>query len=74
MKKCNVGFNGIKQGPIWEVNELDKQAIRDVKWLGRNQILNITSNLTYFLDGAHTIESIQLCSEWFLNFYPKSQM
>lgn len=74
MKKCDAGLNGIKQGPIWEVNELDKQAIRDVKWLGRNQVLNITSNLTYFLDGAHTIESIQLCSEWFLNLYPKSQM
>lgn len=74
LKKCNVGLNGIKQGPIWGVSELDKQVIRDAKWLGRNQVLNITPNLTYFLDGAHTIESIKLCTEWFLDLYPKSQM
>lgn len=74
MKKCYVGLNGIKQAPTWVINEQDKQAIRDVKWLGRNQVLNVTPNLTYFLDGAHTIESIQLCSEWFLNIHPQSQM
>lgn len=63
----------MKQAPIWEINKQDKQAIRDVKWLGRNQVLNVTHNLSYFLDGAHTIESIQLCSKWYQSVCPKSQ-
>lgn len=65
----------MKQGPIWDINKQDQQVIKDIKWLGRNQILNASPNLTYFLDGAHTIESIQLCNEWFLDHYdPKSQL
>ncbi|VVC44588.1 Hypothetical protein CINCED_3A007323 [Cinara cedri] len=72
-KICNIGLNGIKQAPIWKITKEDQRALSDVHWLGRNQILNITPNLTYFLDGAHTIESIQLCSQWYLNHYPKTQ-
>lgn len=64
----------MKLAPIWEINDLDKQALRGVKWLGRNQILNVTPNLTYFLDGAHTIESIHLCYKWYMDLHPKSQM
>lgn len=64
----------MKQGPIWEINEDDVQALRDVRWLGRNQIINASPNLTFFLDGAHTVESIQLCSKWYLDLHPKSHM
>lgn len=64
----------MKQAPIWEINKQDKQALRNVKWLGRNQVINVTPNLSYFLDGAHTIESIQLCSKWYQNVCPKSQL
>jgi len=74
LKECKIGLNGMKQAPIWEINKQDKQALRDVKWLGRNQVLNITPNLSFFLDGAHTIESIQLCSKWYQNVCPKSQL
>jgi len=74
LQKCNIGANGLKQGPIWEIHEQDKQSLKNAKWLGRNQIINVTSNITYFLDGAHTIESIQLCSKWYLNLYPKSKV
>lgn len=65
LKECNIGINGLKQAPIWEVDEQDKQALKNIKWPGRNQVLNVKPNLTYFLDGAHTIDSIQLCSKWF---------
>ncbi|XP_067661824.1 folylpolyglutamate synthase, mitochondrial-like isoform X3 [Haliotis asinina] len=34
-------------------------------WPGRNQVLS-RPGVTYYLDGAHTIESIQQCMEWFL--------
>jgi len=64
----------MKQAPIWEINKQDEQALRDVKWLGRNQVLTITPNLSFFLDGAHTIESIQLCSKWYQNVCSKSQL
>jgi len=63
----------VKQGPTWEIQKQDKEALKNVRWHGRNQILNLKSNLIYFLDGAHTIESIQLCSKWYLNLYPKSK-
>jgi len=74
LKECKIGLSGMKQAPIWEINKQDKQALRDVKWLGRNQVLNITPNLSFFLDGAHTIESIQLCSKWYQNVCSKSQL
>ncbi|XP_025425905.1 putative folylpolyglutamate synthase isoform X2 [Sipha flava] len=74
LKKCSVGLNGIKQGPIWEINKGDVQALKEVKWLGRNQIINASPNLAYFLDGAHTVESIQLCSKWYSDLYPKSEI
>jgi len=64
----------MKQAPIWEINKQDKLALRNVKWLGRNQVLNVTPNLSFFMDGAHTIESIQLCSKWYQNVCPKSQL
>ena len=38
------------------------------KWPGRYQVfpgVQGDPDLTYFLDGAHTKESIQLCSKWF---------
>ncbi|XP_060838106.1 folylpolyglutamate synthase, mitochondrial isoform X1 [Rhopalosiphum padi] len=73
LKECKIGPSGMKQAPIWEINKQDKQALRDVKWHGRNQVLNITPNLSYFLDGAHTIESIQLCSKWYQNICSNSK-
>lgn len=35
-------------------------------WPGRSQILDTTS-ATYYIDGAHTPESISACVDWFLN-------
>lgn len=39
------------------------------KWPGRNQILDDTSSaagyLRFYLDGAHTVESMELCGQWF---------
>lgn len=64
----------MKQAPVWEVNKQEKEVLHNLNWLGRYQILNVTPNLTYFLDGAHTIESIKLCSQWYANCYSKSQM
>lgn len=34
-------------------------------WPGRSQVFH-TVNATYFIDGAHTPESIAACVDWFL--------
>ncbi|XP_046403266.1 folylpolyglutamate synthase, mitochondrial-like isoform X2 [Ischnura elegans] len=49
--------------------ELDAGMINgliECKWPGRTQILHWQdSGITFFLDGAHTAESIKACLEWF---------
>lgn len=63
--KCKIGSNGIKQAPVWKLISNDFRVLENFKWPGRNQVLCRTSNLTYYLDGAHTVESIELCKNWF---------
>ncbi|XP_031849523.1 folylpolyglutamate synthase 1 isoform X2 [Nomia melanderi] len=47
---------------------MDKIAtgLSSCKWAGRMQILE-TTVASFYLDGAHTIESIQCCISWFNN-------
>ncbi|RHZ83232.1 hypothetical protein Glove_99g113 [Diversispora epigaea] len=42
-------------------------GIVKAKWPGRNQTLKLEKyhNITWFFDGAHTVESIQACTDWF---------
>ncbi|XP_036357366.1 folylpolyglutamate synthase, mitochondrial-like isoform X2 [Octopus sinensis] len=48
------------------VEDVDRviEALTSNQWLGRVQIVK-RHNITYYLDGAHTEESIMLCCEWF---------
>lgn len=39
-------------------------GITECQWAGRNQIIQL-DKITYFMDGAHTLVSIQKCVEWF---------
>lgn len=39
-------------------------GLRNCSWPGRTQILSI-GDVKYFLDGAHTVESMIVCSQWF---------
>ncbi|CAE1270014.1 FPGS [Acanthosepion pharaonis] len=39
-------------------------AMKSTCWAGRVQILK-RQNITYYLDGAHTEDSIKLCCDWF---------
>ncbi|XP_059159689.1 folylpolyglutamate synthase, mitochondrial-like isoform X2 [Physella acuta] len=53
--------------PVLEVQELDDATIcglSSCSWPGRTQIVT-RDNVTYYLDGAHTKESIEVCSAWF---------
>ncbi len=54
--------------PILELNQTLKASLVSCKWPGRNQIIqSANKNITYYLDGAHTIESIEQFINWFLN-------
>ena len=48
--------------------KLDKEealGLRLCKWPGRAQIVTKGKYLSYFLDGAHTLLSVQACRSWF---------
>ncbi|XP_065209631.1 folylpolyglutamate synthase, mitochondrial-like [Planococcus citri] len=45
-------------------------GLKNCRWPGRTQIIKRPSELIYYLDGAHNLESIQLCVEWFLKTVP----
>lgn len=42
------------------------QGLRDVKWAGRCETRR-EKNLTWFIDGGHTLESIRLAGQWYAN-------
>ncbi|CAH1154773.1 unnamed protein product [Phaedon cochleariae] len=46
--------------------DLAKKSIEQQHWPGRYEIKRI-ENLSFFLDGAHTLESIRVCRDWFLS-------
>ncbi|RCI03852.1 Folylpolyglutamate synthetase, partial [Rhizopus stolonifer] len=56
-----------------DVPEEFKKGLALVKWPGRGQTLSIqdtkyaskSSNATWYLDGAHTVESLEVCAQWF---------
>ncbi|KAL0108879.1 hypothetical protein PUN28_014177 [Cardiocondyla obscurior] len=65
--KCNNLYNYESDkndaSQIISVNKI-VTALANCKWPGRTQILR-TSVADFFLDGAHTIESINNCISWF---------
>ncbi|RWS15124.1 folylpolyglutamate synthase-like protein [Dinothrombium tinctorium] len=50
----------------FEVNNRQLKGLRECKWPGRCQML-IKDRIYYFLDGAHTKESIRHCIDWFMH-------
>ncbi|XP_062621942.1 folylpolyglutamate synthase, mitochondrial-like isoform X3 [Saccostrea cucullata] len=40
------------------------EGLKQCRWDGRNQRIK-KPGITYYLDGAHTLESVQQCIEWF---------
>ena len=41
-------------------------GLTEVSWPGRAQTFVHSPELKFFLDGAHTVESIENCVNWFL--------
>lgn len=46
-------------------------ALENARWPGRCQTIHDRSDdrkgVTWYLDGAHTVESLTLCAEWYTN-------
>lgn len=53
---------GYDQGSDYEAKLV--QGLRNVKWAGRCETRH-EKNLTWFIDGGHTLESIQLAGQWY---------
>lgn len=44
------------------------KALSDARWPGRCQVVPLPSSSTvFYLDGAHTTDSLSLCTSWFVN-------
>ncbi|CEP11744.1 hypothetical protein [Parasitella parasitica] len=78
---CRIWLQRIRGTDIdQDVPEGFRKGLALVKWPGRGQQLSIKdtkyatakNNATWYLDGAHTIESLQVCAEWFKNTISKS--
>uniref|UniRef100_A0A8D8TKL0 tetrahydrofolate synthase n=1 Tax=Cacopsylla melanoneura TaxID=428564 RepID=A0A8D8TKL0_9HEMI len=53
-------------GPGFEIDSKTYRGIKQCVWPGRVQVV-YKNKLKYFLDGAHTIDSLEICSHWFQN-------
>uniref|UniRef100_A0A8D3BK41 Folylpolyglutamate synthase n=1 Tax=Scophthalmus maximus TaxID=52904 RepID=A0A8D3BK41_SCOMX len=52
------------QGTPFKPSPIMVKGLADTEWPGRNQTLKHGA-VTYFLDGAHTLRSMQACVNWF---------
>lgn len=56
--------HNIRIAKPFQVTRKMAEGLKNCSWPGRTQIIP-RQNVTYFLDGAHTEESIKYCSDWF---------
>ncbi|KAK0159708.1 hypothetical protein PV327_010795 [Microctonus hyperodae] len=66
-QKNNNKFNNTNNEKVStiDINKVEL-ALANCKWPGRTQLLR-GNYINFYLDGAHTIESIEGCIEWFIN-------
>jgi folylpolyglutamate synthase/dihydropteroate synthase len=55
---------GVPVSPTFPISSSMASGLKFCTWPGRNQIIN-EGLVHYFLDGAHTSESLWLCASWF---------
>lgn len=48
-------------------SEWEEAALRNATWPGRCQVVPSSDGLTYFLDGAHTTDSLLLAAKWYVS-------
>ncbi|CAO3668923.1 unnamed protein product [Rhizopus stolonifer] len=70
---CKIWLKSVRNIEFKQaVPEEFKKGLRKVSWPGRSQQLNMSEtkydsegNVIWYLDGAHTAESLQMCTDWF---------
>ncbi|KAF1377181.1 hypothetical protein PFLUV_G00197940 [Perca fluviatilis] len=60
----SVENTGVLQVTTFKPSPIMIKGLADTEWPGRNQTLKHGA-VTYFLDGAHTMRSMQACVDWF---------
>lgn len=68
-KKCGMSGTSRRRCEMLSQGILPKEyeeGLTHVEWPGRAQIIAESPNVTYFLDGAHTSESMNACASWFV--------
>ncbi|XP_071321701.1 folylpolyglutamate synthase, mitochondrial isoform X2 [Trachinotus anak] len=60
----SVENTGAPQATPFKLSPIMVKGLADTEWPGRNQTLKHGA-VTYFLDGAHTMRSMQACVQWF---------
>ncbi|KAA8584686.1 hypothetical protein FQN60_008471 [Etheostoma spectabile] len=60
----SVENTGVLQATTFKPSPIMIKGLADTEWPGRNQTLKHGA-VTYFLDGAHTMRSMQACVDWF---------
>uniref|UniRef100_A0A672GCD6 Folylpolyglutamate synthase n=1 Tax=Salarias fasciatus TaxID=181472 RepID=A0A672GCD6_SALFA len=70
-RRCLPGFpadsvdgSSVLQAASFKPSPIMVKGLADTEWPGRNQTLKHGA-VTYFLDGAHTMRSMQACVQWF---------
>ncbi|XP_068191419.1 folylpolyglutamate synthase, mitochondrial-like isoform X2 [Antennarius striatus] len=72
-KRCSPGESftstsvkntGVLQAPSFKPSSIMVKGLAETNWPGRNQTVTHGA-VTYFLDGAHTMRSMQACVSWF---------
>ncbi|KAL9646427.1 hypothetical protein ABK040_006425 [Willaertia magna] len=58
--------DGLYKFPSFTLEESFRNGLKQCQWPGRCQILKFPG-LTFYLDGAHTDESLDLCRKWFVD-------
>lgn len=59
-----TSISAVPQKPCSHLSEEMKQGLEECRWPGRTQTI-AKPGVTYYLDGAHTADSMQQCVEWF---------
>ncbi|KAG8249877.1 hypothetical protein J6590_012189 [Homalodisca vitripennis] len=72
--KSSTGLLGYAKA--FRIDGATAEGIKSCSWPGRYQVLTRKSDhgsCTYYLDGAHTLESVELCVQWFRQIINKDQ-
>lgn len=61
----------LQEAEPFPISRKTSTGLLNCRWPGRNQVLDSDcGTIKYFLDGAHTVESMQACVEWYRKSRP----